>query len=202
MKISREFYNRDTLLVAKELLGKVLVNEVSGVKLSGKIVEVEAYKGYIDKAAHAYNGKRTPRIEVMYGNCGFAYVYFIYGLYYCMNVVTKEEGVAEAVLIRALEPLEGLEEISQNRFKKDYKHLKSSEIKNLTNGPSKLCMALNINKECNALDLCGEKLYIEQGDKKEFIIKEAKRIGIDYAEEAKDYLWRFYIDGNKYVSKI
>jgi DNA-3-methyladenine glycosylase len=119
-----------------------------------------------------------------------------------MNVVTREEGIAEAVLIRALEPLEGLDIMSENRFKKEYKHLKKAEIKNLTNGPSKLCNALGINRECNGMDLCGDTLYIEEGEKEAFNIKEAKRIGIDYAEEAKDYLWRFYIDKNKYVSKL
>ena len=201
MKLERDFYNRDTLTVAKELLGKLLVHKVDGKLISGKIVETEAYRGVIDKAAHSYGGKRTPRVEPMYGQCGFAYVYFIYGLYYCFNVVTREEGVAEAVLVRALEPINGLEEMSINRYNKSLDSINKKQLINITNGPSKLCNALKIDKTLNREDLCGDKLYIESGQQEEFIIEEAKRIGIDYAEEAKDYLWRFYIKGNSYVSK-
>ncbi|MDP4143509.1 MAG: DNA-3-methyladenine glycosylase [Bacillota bacterium] len=202
MKLVREFYNRDTLQVSKELLGKVLVHEVDGQRLAGKIVEVEAYLGFSDKAAHSYNGRRTSRVEVMYGQPGFAYVFIIYGMYFCMNTVTREEGVAQAVLIRALEPTEGLENISKNRFNKSYEELTKRQKLDLTNGPSKLCDALKINKVCNGLDLCGEELYIEYSNKEEeFTVATSKRIGIDYAEEAKDFPWRFFIEGNKYVSK-
>lgn len=201
MKLNREFYNRDTLVVAQELLGKVLVHEVDGVRTAGKIVEVEAYMGPIDKAAHSYNGRRTPRTEVMYGKPGFAYVYFIYGMHYCFNVVTREEGMPQAVLIRAVEPLEGKDKMSQRRFKKSYECLTKSQKRNLTNGPAKLCGALRIDKSLNREDLCGDRLYIEEGSKEEFTIKSSKRIGIDYAEEAKDYLWRFYIENSEYVSR-
>lgn len=201
MKLNREFYNRDTLVVAKELLGKVVVHEVDGIRTAGKIVEVEAYIGPIDKAAHSYNGRRTPRVEVMYGNPGFAYVYFIYGMHYCFNAVTREKGMPEAVLIRAVEPLEGKEEMSERRFKKSYDGLTKSQKKNLTNGPAKLCSALGIDKSLNRQDLCGDRLYIEEGSNEEFRIKSSKRIGIDYAEEAKDYLWRFYIENSEYVSR-
>ncbi|WP_027623626.1 DNA-3-methyladenine glycosylase [Clostridium lundense] len=201
MKLPREFYNRDTIEVSKELLGKVLVTKENGIVCKGKIVEVEAYMGIEDKAAHSYGGRKTKRVEVMYGDPGFAYVYFIYGLYYCMNVVTREKGVPQAVLIRALEPIEGFDVISNRRFKKNYDELTKREKINLTNGPSKLCAAMNIDKLLNAEDLCGEVIYIEEGEKEDFQIVESKRIGIDYAEEAKDYLWRFYIEGNKYVSK-
>jgi DNA-3-methyladenine glycosylase len=168
MKLSREFYNRDTLEVAKKLLGKNLVTVENNIITSGKIVEVEAYMGLQDKAAHSYGGRRTKRVEVMYGKPGVAYIYFIYGLYYCMNVVAREEGIA---------------------------------VINLTSGPSKLCMALNIDKSMNGEDLLGNRIYIEEGNKEEFYIGEAPRIGIDYAEEAKDYPWRFFISGNPYVSK-
>lgn len=198
-KLNREFYSRDTETVAKELLGKILVHEVDGKRLSGKIVETEAYLGIKDKAAHSYGGRRTPRVEVMYGEAGFSYVFIIYGMYYCFNVVTQKEETPEAVLIRALEPVENLDIIANNRFKKDYNDLTKTQIKSLTNGPGKLCDALKINKILNGEDLCDNKLYIEDNDE-EFNIITDKRIGIDYAEEAKDYLLRFYIENNKYVS--
>ncbi|WP_097026623.1 DNA-3-methyladenine glycosylase [Clostridium peptidivorans] len=201
MKLSREFYNKDTLEVAKELLGKNLVTVENSIITSGKIVEVEAYMGLQDKAAHSYGGRRTKRVEVMYGKPGVAYVYFIYGLYYCMNVVSREEGIAQAVLIRAVEPLEGKEVMSKRRFNKNYDELKKREVVNLTSGPSRLCMALNIDKSMNGDDLLGDRIYIEEGNKQEFEIGESSRIGIDYAEEAKDYPWRFFISGNPYVSK-
>lgn len=206
MKLTREFYARDTLQVARELLGKILVHEVNGVKLSGKIVETEAYIGSIDKASHAYGGRRTSRVETLYGIPGIAYVYFIYGLYHCFNVITKEEGSPEGVLIRAIEPIDGINMMSRLRFKKDYTELTKAQIKNLTSGPSKLCIAMEINKENNKQDLCNTpvyktNLYIEETDEKEKVkIIEAKRIGIDYAEEAKDFLWRFYIKDNIWIS--
>lgn len=199
-KLDRDFYDRDTLLVAKDLLGKILVHEVNGERLAGKIIETEAYKGTIDKAAHSYGGRRTERVEVMYGPAGFAYVFIIYGMHYCFNVVTEEEGKPEAVLVRALEPVEGFETIALNRFKKSYKELTKTQIKNLTNGPGKLCNALSINKSQNKEDLLKDKLYIEEGNGEKFTIKAAKRVGIDYAEEAKDFPWRFYIKDNIYVS--
>ncbi|HEY8889003.1 MAG TPA: DNA-3-methyladenine glycosylase [Clostridium sp.] len=201
MKLTREFYARETLQVAKELLGKILVHEVNGVKLRGKIVETEAYIGSIDKACHAYGGKMTPRLTTLYGSPGIAYVYFIYGMYHCFNVITKEEGFPEGVLIRAIQPIEGLEEMSKLRFKKNYSELTKAQFKNLTTGPSKLCIAMNINKDNNKQDLCANELYIEDPVEKEKIqIVVSKRIGIDYAEEAKDFLWRFYIKDNIWVS--
>lgn len=201
MKLSREFYNRDTLEVAKGLLGKNLVTVENNIITSGKIVEVEAYMGLEDKAAHSYGGRRTKRVEVMYGKPGVAYVYFIYGLYYCMNVVAREEGIAQAVLIRAVEPLQGKEIMSKRRFNKNYDELKKRDIINLTSGPSKLCMAFNIDRSMNGEDLLGDRIYIEEGNKEEFEIGESSRIGIDYAEEAKHYPWRFFVSGNPYVSK-
>lgn len=201
MKLSREFYNRDTLEVAKGLLGKNLVTVENNIITSGKIVEVEAYMGLEDKAAHSYGGRRTKRVEVMYGKPGVAYVYFIYGLYYCMNVVAREEGIAQAVLIRAVEPLQGKEIMSKRRFNKNYDELKKRDIINLTSGPSKLCMAFNIDRSMNGEDLLGDRIYIEEGNKEEFEIGESPRIGIDYAEEAKHYPWRFFVSANPYVSK-
>jgi DNA-3-methyladenine glycosylase len=199
-KLYREFYNRDSLIVAKDLLGKVLVHEVNGQKLSAKIVEAEAYMGITDKAAHSFGGRRTSRVEVMYGGPGFSYVFMIYGMYNCFNTVTREEGNPQAVLIRAVEPIDGLDLMAQNRFNKTYDQLTKSQIKNLTNGPGKLCRALLIDRALSGEDLCGDRLYIEEGENESFKVIASKRIGIDYAEEAKDYLWRFYIEGNNYVS--
>jgi len=200
VKLGREFYNRDTITVAKDLLGKVLVHNNKGNIMKGKIVETEAYLGLRDKAAHAYGGRRTKRVEVMYGPPGVAYVYFIYGMYYCFNIVAQEEGVPEAVLVRAIEPIESIDQMAINRFKKPYEELTRYQKRNLTNGPGKLCMALNITKEHNGLDLCEDTLYVEEGEEEDFNIITSKRIGIDYAEEAKDFPYRFYIEGNPYVS--
>ena len=199
-RLYREFYNRDTLTVAKELLGKVLVHEINGQKISARIVESEAYMGITDKAAHSYGGRRTSRVEVMYGRPGFSYVFIVYGMYYCFNAVTREEGNPQAVLIRAAEPIGGVDFMAQNRFNKTYNQLTKIQIKCLTNGPGKLCMALSINKSLSGKDLCGDKLYIEQGENERINIISSKRVNIDYAEEASNYLWRFYIEDNKYVS--
>lgn len=202
MKLNRKFYNRDTVEVAKDLLGKILVHRVEGKITSGKIVEVEVYKGFKDKAAHTYNGRKTKRVEIMYGKPGFSYVFFIYGMHYCMNVVTREEGIGEAVLIRALEPIEGIDIMSERRYGTSLEVLKKRQIINLTNGPSKLCKALEIDKSCNGLDLCKDILSIKKGNEQNFDIGVSKRIGIDYAEEAKNFLWRFFIKNNEFVSKV
>lgn len=202
MIISKEFYNRGALEVAQDLLGKVLVREVDGKVLKGKIVETEAYIGAIDKACHAYNGRRTKRTEILYEDAGVSYIYFIYGLYHCFNVVTNKKDVAEAVLIRAIEPINELDYISNIRYNKRYDELTKVQSKNLTNGPSKLCLAYLLNKDLNAVKLYEKgAVYITDDNNENFEIVESKRIGIDYAEEAKDFLWRFYIKDNIYVSK-
>ena len=205
MKIlDKSFYSTDALTLSKKLLGKVLVNEVNGKTLKGIIVETEAYIGAIDKASHAYGGRRTERTETLYGEPGICYVYSIYGMYFCFNVICGEKDVAEGVLIRALEPLEGLDEMSLYRFKTPYNELTKAKIKNLTNGPSKLCIAMNINKSNNKEELIKENLlYIEDYniEVSSSNIVETTRIGIDYAEEAVHFPWRFYIKDNPYVSK-
>lgn len=204
MRLNKDFFNRDTLIVAKELLGKILVRKIDGVILKGKIVETEAYIGAIDKASHAYGGKRTNRTETLYAEPGTVYVFSIYGMYYCLNLISEEKDVAAGVLIRGIEPLEGIEKMSQLRYKKTYEELSNYEKKNFSNGPSKLCMALGIDKRDNCINtISSEELYVEEDflNKEVFSIVEAKRIGIDYAEEAKDFLWRFYIKDNKFVSK-
>ena len=199
-KLDRNFFNRDSIIVAKELLGKILVHEIDGKKIAAKIVETEAYMGIEDKAAHSYGGRRTERVEVMYGEAGFAYVFLIYGLHCCFNIVTGKKDIPQAVLIRAVEPLENIEEMSKRRFGKPYNELTKSKYKSLTNGPGKLCSALAINRDLNTVDLCKNTLYLMDNENKDFSIVTTKRVGIDYAMEAKDYPWRFYIANNEYVS--
>lgn len=207
-KLDRDFYEVTSLELSKKLLGKYLIHEYEGQKLSGMIVETEAYMGPHDKAAHSYNNRRTERNEVMYGQAGYAYVYIIYGMYNCMNVVASTVNVPQAVLIRALEPADGENIMALNRFGKSLDELSKKEKINLTNGPGKLCRALNIDRSLNGEDLCGNNLYIagemcqnEICNINEEDIVTTKRINIDYAEEAVDFPWRFYIKGNKYVSK-
>jgi DNA-3-methyladenine glycosylase len=199
-KLDRDFYNRDSIIVARELLGKILVHEIEGQRISARIIETEAYMGVVDKAAHSYNGRRTKRVEVMYGDPGFSYIFMIYGLHCCFNVVVNEKETPQAILVRAVEPLDGKEWMAQKRFGKAYEQLTKSQRRGLTNGPGKLCGALSIDRKFNGLDLCGSVVYIEEGESEDFNIVTTKRIGIDYAEEAKEFPWRFYIEGNEYVS--
>lgn len=201
-KLKRSFYQRDALQVAQDLLGKILVHKTDQGEISGKIVEVEAYIGSIDKAAHTYNNRRTARTEIMFGVGGFAYVYFIYGMYYCMNVVAGEDGDGQAVLIRALEPIGGIEQMAINRFNRPMSQLTRKQKNDLTNGPGKLCKALSITKDNYGDDLTGNELFVcECFNKNSADIVKTKRINIDYAEEAREFEWRFYIKDNPYVSK-
>ena len=189
-RLTREFFNRDTKLVAKELLGKYLVRQSNKGIIVGKIIEVEAYLGINDKACHSYDSKMTERTKVMYEEPGTLYVYFVYGMYYCLNVITEPKGIPCAVLIRQLFPIDGIELMKKNRNIKIGKN-----FKNLCDGPGKLCMAMNITKEkLDGSDSCkiDAKLYFTEGEEvkdKEIILN--KRIGIDYAEEDKDRLLRF-----------
>ena len=200
-KLEREFYNKSSIQLAQDLLGKILTRNINGQKISGRIVEVEAYMGIEDKAAHSYAGKRTKRTEVMYGIPGILYVFLIYGMYSCVNVVAGKLDEPQAVLIRAIEPLDGLDQMSFNRYKKPYDELSKKERLNITNGPGKLCMAMGIDNSSNGVDLCKDNYFIEDDEYKAEIIS-SKRIGIDYAEEAVDFLWRFYIKDNSFVSKV
>ena len=202
MLLDKDYFQKDALYLAKDLLGKVLVREVDGKIIKSRIVETEAYIGNGDKACHAYNGRRTKRTEVLYSEGGIAYIYLIYGMYNCLNVVTGIKEEAEAVLIRALEPLNEFDYISNKRFNKDFDYLTKAQKLALTNGPGKLCKALLIDRELNAIKLYEKgKLYLIDDGFKDFNVVETKRIGIDYAEEAIHFPWRFYIEGNKYVSK-
>ena len=196
MKLPREFYTRPNVLtVARDLLGKLLVVPTrDGMRISGLIVETEAYRGPQDRASHAYGGRRTNRTETMYGLGGTAYVYFVYGMYNQFNVVTNVQGIPHAVLVRALEPVEGIEIMRQRR------HGLSDH--NLTNGPGKLCIALGIDRSLDRADLTGDTVWLEQGRPvARSKIVSGPRIGIDYAEEWIDKPWRFWIRDNPFVSR-
>ena len=195
MILKESFYQRDTITVARELLGKILVHESKEGTTSGRIVETEAYRGPEDRAAHSSEGRRTARNEIMYGKKGFAYVYFIYGLYYCFNVTAgKVPGKPEAVLIRALEPLLGEEIMIKRRGQQ-------AKVANLTNGPSKLCIAMGISKAQNKTDLTTPPFYLDEASLVPSIdIMETLRVGVDYSGEWKNKPWRFYIRHNKFVS--
>ena len=194
IRLDRSFYHQSTLHVAQGLLGQRLVRIVGGQRLSGLIVETEAYIGETDGACHASRGC-TPRTVVMYGPPGHAYIYFIYGMHHCFNVVTEEEGFPAAVLIRALEPLEGL------KWMRRYRSGRPDD--QLTNGPGKLCAALAIDRTLNSVDLCTSQVFfIEEGrtiaDEE---IAASPRIGIKSDEVARSMPWRFYIKGNRCVSR-
>lgn len=193
-KLEKEFFKRDTLTVAKELIGQYLVREINGEKVTVMITETEAYIGNIDKACHAYGGKITERTKVIYEEGSTIYIYLIYGMYYCLNIVTGEKGEASCVLIRGAEIFENKELLSQMRYGKGFSELTNYKKKNFLNGPGKLCKALDIDKRLNGKNILGNEIYILEN--KEFDknkIKIGKRINIDYAEEAVDFLWRFYI---------
>ncbi|KAB3534472.1 DNA-3-methyladenine glycosylase [Alkaliphilus pronyensis] len=199
-KLKRQFYARNTLDVARDLLGKLIVIKDNNSIISGRIVETEGYVGKIDKAAHCYPNKKTPRTEVMFGEPGHAYVYLIYGMYHCLNIVTEPLNEPAAVLIRAIEPIEGIEAMCNIRYQKPLSQLTKKQIVNLTNGPGKLCMALGVNKTHNKLDLCGDSMFIIDEGENNISIETSKRINIGYAQEAADFPWRFFIKGNPYVS--
>ncbi|HYE81681.1 MAG TPA: DNA-3-methyladenine glycosylase [Clostridia bacterium] len=200
-KLDRDFYLRDTLVVAEALLGKLLVHETGGQRIACRIVETEAYIGPEDKGSHSFGGRRTKRNEVMYHIGGIAYVYIIYGMYYCFNVVTEQEGRPSAVLVRAVEPVLGAEQMAESRYGVAYSSLSSKQRLSLCNGPGKLCIAMDIGKAENGLDLCSSKLYICDVENEPFSVRTSPRINIAYAEEYTLKPWRFYIEGNAYVSK-
>ncbi len=188
IKLKREFFIRPTLEVAPDLIGKYLVYNYRRRILSARIVEVEAYIGRDDPACHAAVGK-TKRNEVMFGPGGFGYIYFIYGMYYCLNVVTETEDFPAAVLIRAAEPVDGVE-LMQKRYKKSKGNL-------LTDGPGKLCKAFNLTLKDNGLDLLGERLYLEDRGYEPPEIEISERIGIKKGVNRK---WRFFENNSPFVS--
>lgn len=195
-KLNREFYTRNLLFVARDLLGKTLVKKSGREILSGKIVEVEAYHGDSDQASHAFRGK-TKRNEAMFNEGGCLYVYFTYGTHFCANVVVGKKGKGIAVLIRGVEPTKGIDLMGKNRF--DRKLIPDKEMFNLTNGPGKLCQAFGINRTHNGIILTGNEIYIlDQPKLKNREIGVSARIGIT---RSVDLQWRFFIKDNPYVSR-
>jgi DNA-3-methyladenine glycosylase len=188
--LPRNFYARDTVRVAKCLLGKRLVRVKGRSRMEAKIVEVEAYRGMDDPASHAFRGP-TPRNAPMFGEPGHAYIYFTYGNHFCLNVTTQAIGTPGAVLIRAVEPIKGLQAM---------RHLRPNvSDSNLTNGPGKLTKALGIDRALNEVDMTNQgPLFVEESDKTHFETIRSARVGIS---RGTDLLWRFHVKGNPYVSK-
>jgi len=210
-KLPRSFYLRPTLRVARDLLGKFIVCRHRGRRLVGKIVEAEAYREG-DPASHTYRGK-TKRNEVMYWKGGHLYVYFTYGMHFCANVVTRTEGVGEAVLIRAVEPIEGFETMMKNRFpthkvtahqfppKADAPLAQTNHqvLLKLTSGPARFCEAFGISREENGADLLGNRIYLLNGEKiPDIKIGRSTRVGVTNGREKR---WRFFVKGNEWVSR-
>lgn len=191
------FYRRPAEEVARDLLGRWLVRDLGGERLVLRLVEVEAYLGAPDRASHAWDGRRTPRNESLYLPGGHAYVYFIYGMHWCLNAVTGEKDIGSAVLIRAGEPVEGEETMARNRNR-------PGKVRpgDLAGGPGKLCQALAIDRSLDGVLLDGEPLRITKGDPAEpEEIVAGPRIGVDYAGEAAGWPLRFAIQGNRHVSR-
>jgi len=185
-KLTRDFYSAPTLVLAREILGKYLIHRTRDGVLSGRIVETEAYRGLDDQASHARFGY-TPRSRLMFGPPGYAYIYLIYGMYHCLNVVTEPSGSPAAVLIRALEPADGIMAMRKRR----------GRGRDLTNGPGRLCMALGIDGSLNGMDFWGDELYVEDRGEGVGEIVSSPRVGVS---GGKDKNWRFYIKGNRWVS--
>ena len=201
--LSREFYNGDTVEIAQKLLGKYLVRRLTdGTLLVGRIIETEAYVGRCDKACHAYRYRTTPRTSTLFAPPGTAYVYLIYGMYDCLNFVTEPEGEPSAVLLRSVEPVAGEE--TMRFFRYGDKSMTAYRRKNFLNGPGKVCRAFAVTRAQNGLDLTtGEDLFLCDSPEDVALpcpaptkeqMRTGKRIGVDYAEEAKDFPWRFWLE--------
>jgi DNA-3-methyladenine glycosylase len=190
--LPRSFYARSVLIVARDVIGKVLVHETREGRVSGRIVEAEAYRGPEDRAAHSYGGRRTARTEAMYGPPGHAYVFFVYGMHHHMNLVTTRVGAPHAVLLRAVEPLDGAELMAARRKA-------THGDRNLTNGPGKLCVAFAIDRRAYGADLCQGPLFLADGPRGQ--VARSPRIGIGYAGSWAARPWRFFERGNPWVSR-
>ncbi|GIW41706.1 MAG: putative 3-methyladenine DNA glycosylase [Candidatus Binatia bacterium] len=194
--LDREFFRRDALVVARDLLGTLLVHESPEGTAAGYVVETEAYRGPRDRAAHSFGGRRTARNEVMYGPPGHAYVYFVYGMHYCFNVVVADVGVPHAVLVRALLPVRGLDLMRERRGR-------SVEDRRLCQGPANLCRALGIDRRHNGADLLDGPLRIEPGlEVPDRAVGRAARVGVSYAGADARRPWRFYVRGEPSVSAL
>ena len=202
--LPQSFFGGDTVDVARALVGKYLVRRYGGIVLAARITETEAYIGRMDKACHAYNYRKTERTKTLYAPPGTAYVYLIYGLHCCLNFVTEPEGEPAAVLIRGLSPRHNQDIIAENRFHCKWADMTAYQKKNFLNGPGKLCAGMNIGRSLNGLPHGSEELFVcerleelgldtPEDDLKPLEIRTGKRIGIDYAEEAVEFPWRFYL---------
>lgn len=195
-KLPKIFYERELQTVAKDLLGKILVRKIENISLAGKIVEVEAYDGSVDEASHSFKGK-TKRNEVMFCGGGLLYVYFTYGMHFCANVVAGKREEGKAILIRAIEPVAGINRMATNRFGKE--NFSNKEYFNLTNGPAKLAQAFQLGREENGVNLCDDKIYILHATKiPDTQIIRTTRIGI---KKSVDLPWRYYIKDNPFISR-
>ena len=195
-KLQFSFYQRRNVVqIAKELLGKILVTNWKGIVTSGRIVECEAYAGAIDKASHASGGRRTTRNEIMYGEGGFAYVYLCYGIHHLFNVVTNSKEIPHAILIRALDPLEGIEEMLLRTNKKKLDHT-------LTRGPGNVSKALGISTKHTRTSLLGKEIFLADDGTRlsKRLIASSPRIGVEYAGKDALLPYRFYVKGNPFVS--
>ena len=201
-KLDRDFFLQDTVTAAQELLGRYLVRVDGGETMICRVTETEAYIGAVDKACHAYGGRRTKRTETLYAAPGTAYVYLIYGMYSCLNFVTGPEGEASAILIRGCAPVYSADAIARRRFGAAAAEMTAYQRKNFLNGPGKLCRGLSIDRALNGLPLGSGALYLAH-DLPEYGLPRrpdrlpfhtGKRIGIDYAQEAVDFPWRFWLD--------
>ncbi|HSP46910.1 MAG TPA: DNA-3-methyladenine glycosylase [Clostridiaceae bacterium] len=228
--LKREFFDRDAITVARELLGKEIVVRGEGYELSGIITETEAYTGIEDKASHAFGGKMTSRNSIMYGRPGMVYVYLIYGMYHLINIIARGEGIPEAVLIRSIEPRTGIPAMAERRYHKALDELTKKEFQNLTTGPGKLTKAMGITMAENGRSLYfpdeeregqgekgtgveveqdmsatlpgkGQEILIREAVEPSFEVTETVRVGVDYAGEYALKPWRFYITGSRFISK-
>ena len=202
-KLDRGAYVGDTVAIARNLLGKYLVRRWQDVYLVCRITETEAYVGAVDKACHAYGYHKTARNAVMFGPPGHAYIYLIYGMYCCLNFVTNPEGEPDAILLRGLAPVCGIDAMAQLRFGRPYEELTTYQRKNFLNGPGKCCQALSLDRALDGTDLTGDELFIctslfdvglPEEKESPSRIRAEKRVGIDYAEEARDFPWRFILE--------
>jgi DNA-3-methyladenine glycosylase len=194
--LARSFYLQPTLHVARALLGKILVHEAPQGRAAGRIVEVEAYRGPRDRAAHSFGGHRSARNETMYGPPGHAYVYFVYGMHHCVNVVTQAAGVPEAVLVRALEPLDGLDIMRARR------RLPDAPAWKLCRGPGTLCQALGLTREHDGADLVTGPIHVlDAAPVPPRLVARTSRIGVAYAGPDAARPWRFLVRGSSAVSR-
>lgn len=202
--LPQSFFLGNTVDIARDMVGKYLVRQYGGITLAARITETEAYIGRCDKACHAYNYRRTNRTQTLFAPPGTAYVYLIYGMHCCLNFVTEPEGEPAAVLIRGLEPRHNVDIIAENRFSRKWDELSTYQRNNFLNGPGKVCAGMNIDRTLNALPYGSTELFLcdrlddvglhtPEKDTAPLFIHSGKRIGIDYAEEAADFPWRFYI---------